>query len=204
MNSELEKIIEKTHSLYFKYGIKSVSMDDVARELAMSKKTLYLHVKDKRDLVEKVLEYENQHRTKDFTSEFMKGENAIDQLIQVNTFVKKMITEKNLSFEFDLDKYYPDLFEKITEYKRKFMFERMLQNMKRGKEEGIYREDLNSEIIAGLYITRFSSSHFFKFFFENSEDHSQIHREIIIYHIRGIANAKGIEILESKIKNNEI
>ena len=204
MKTELQSIIEKAHLLYMKYGIKSVSMDDVARELSMSKKTLYLHIKDKRDLVEKVLQHETKTRSATFEKAFYKSENAIDVLIKVNVFMGNMLKEKSLSFEFDLQKYYPDLFSQLSELKQKKMYENIFENMESGKKEGIYRKELKSNIIAGLYVTRISSSHFFDFLFNEKTKHSEIHNEIIIYHIRGIANSKGLEILEEKIKNKEI
>ena len=179
-------------------------MDDVARELSMSKKTLYLYIKDKKDLVEKVLTLENTTRSANFESLFSNKNNAIENLILVNTFIGKMLEEKSLSFEFDLQKYYPDLFAKLSEFKQKKMYKSISENMRIGKEEGIYRSELKSEIIAGLFVSRISSSHFFDFLFNEKTKQHEIHSEIIIYHIRGMANAKGLKILEEKIKNKEI
>lgn len=204
MKNELENILEKAHFLYLKYGIKSVSMDDVARELAMSKKTLYQYVKDKKDLVRQVIGFESKVQLCKFENSLSDNKNAIEELIMVNTFVKGMLKEKSFSFEFDLEKYYPDLFKELSDLKQKKMFNNIFQNIEKGKKEGIYRNDFKSEIIAGLYMTRISSSHFFEFLFNQKTKHDEIHREIVIYHIRGIANSKGIEILEEKIKNTEI
>lgn len=204
MNTELQKIIEKAHSLYMLYGIKSISMDDISRELGMSKKTLYQHIKDKKDLINKVINFERTTQTEKFEEIYNKGENAIDQMIQVNSFIKNAIKDKKLSFEYDLEKYFPEIHQKLSKIKQKGMFEGILKNIERGKKEGIYRQNLNSEIIAGLYVTRFSSSHFFNFMLEHEEKGVSIHSEIMVYHIRGLANAEGIKILEKKIKNNEI
>ena len=204
MKTELQNIIEKAHSLYMKYGIKSVSMDDIARELSMSKKTLYVHIKDKTDLVSRTLKYENITRVAFFDKACNSQENAIDELIKVNTFVENMLKEKSLSFEFDLQKYYPKLFAQLSEFKHKKMYKSISENIKKGKKEGIYRAELKTEIITGLYVTRITSSHFFNFLFNTETKHSEIHRELIIYHIRGLANEKGLEILDEKIKNKEI
>ena len=204
MDNELQKIINKAHSLYIQFGIKSVSMDDISRELTMSKKTLYQHIKDKKDLVRKVLQFEKECKMREFQKFYKEGKNAIDQMIQVYSYLSEAIKNKQLSFEYDLEKYYPDLYEIVTESKKQGMYNGILENIVRGKKEGIYRKDLNSEIIAGLYITRFSSSHFLKFIHENEISSVEIHREIMIYHLRGLANSKGLNILEKKIENNEI
>ncbi len=204
MEKELQNIIQAACALFKRYGIKSVSMDDIARELAMSKKTLYQHIKDKNELVEKVLINERDTRGVEFSDIFKKSQNAIDELIAVNSFVKKMLENSSLSFEFDLEKYYPQRYKQMMEYKEKNIFENITKNMQKGIAEGLYREDLKCEVIAGLYVSRISSSHFLEFIAKHESQLNLVHREIMIYHIRGIANAKGLEFLEQKIKNNEI
>jgi AcrR family transcriptional regulator len=207
MNEELNNILEKVLALYRKYGIKSITMDDVSRELGISKKTLYQFVADKTDLVAKVFEYEMEQRKCEFEKINCCGLNAIEELIAVHRYLNNKIKEHNPSTEFDMKKYYPDLFHKFHGERHEKMYERILENIKRGKEQGLYRKELNEEIIAKLttmrteqltgaemsMVSEFTSVHFFA--------------EVIIYHIRGIANENGIKVLEEnihKIENNEL
>ncbi len=196
----LEEIFNKVLELYKKYGIKSVTMDDVARELGVSKKTLYTVVKDKRELVEKVVnhEFDNvKHCYKDVYRK--KGINAIEQLIEVNIFMRNQLKYYSPSFDYDLKKYYPHLYHKMTEKRQEEMYSSVLENMKKGKAEGIYRKGLKEEIIAKLYVTRIVHAHESEIISIEDFIAPDAYREYFEYHIRGIANEKGIKILESQI-----
>lgn len=199
MDNELRNILQKVGCLYQKYGIKSVTMDDVARELGISKKTLYQYVNDKSDLVAKVIDLDDQMKREKF-HENNTSENAIDQLIYVHREVNKMLRETNPSMMYDLKKYYPDLHDQMMERKRKGMFENVLKNLKWGIEDGLYRDELNVDIIAKLYLSRIESIMDHEIYTIEEFTSPKFFREIFIYHIRGIANKKGIEYLEKNIE----
>lgn len=196
-NSE---ILIKVAALFRKYGIKSITMDDISREAGISKKTLYQFVMDKSELVKKVIEFE-LNRTKDcFGIVCSQGVNAIGELFEVNRFVIEMMKRYSPSFEYDLKKYYPDIYQNVVIARRERMHESVRQNLIRGKKEGIYRKELQEEIITKIQISRLEN------LYESDpvlsiDDFTteKIFKEIFIYHIRGIANEKGIEFLEKNI-----
>lgn len=195
-----EEIFEKVLELYKKYGIKSVTMDDVSRELGISKKTLYTLVSDKKELVDKVIKYEFDNVRHCFSEVYDKeGINAIEQLIEVNIFMRNQLKYYSPSFDYDLKKYYPHLYQKISEKRQQEMYLSVLGNMKKGKAEGIYRQDLKEEIIAKLYVTRIVHAHESEIISIEDFIAPEAYREYFVYHIRGIANEKGIKILESQI-----
>lgn len=199
-----EEIYFKVLDMYKKYGIKSITMDDVSRELGISKKTLYTLVTDKKELVEKVVEHEFEFVKECFNEVFEKeGNNAIDQLFEVNHFMRNQLKYHSPSFDYDLRKYYPDLYRKITDRKQHEMYESVLANMKKGKAEGIYRKDLNEEIIAKLYVTRIIHAHESAIISIEDFIAPEAYKQYFMYHIRGIANEKGIEILEENLKKLE-
>lgn len=199
-----EEIYQMVLRLYRKYGIKSVTMDDVSRELGISKKTLYAFVKDKKELVEKAVLHEFDFVKECFNNVFEKeGINAIEQLIEVNYFMRNQLKYHSSSLDYDLKKYYPELFHKINEKKQQEMYDSVLSNMKKGKEEGIYREDLKEEIIAKLYVTRIIHAHESEIITIEDFIAPEAYKEYFVYHIRGIANQKGIEILESNMDKLE-
>jgi len=194
----------KVLDLYKKYGIKSVTMDDIARELGISKKTLYNLVSDKKELVEKVILQEFDDVKECFNRVFEKeGINAIEQLIEVNIFMRSQLKYRSSSLDYDLKKYYPDLHHKISEKKQQEMYQSVLDNMKKGKSEGIYREELNEEIIAKLYVTRIIHAHESSIISIEDFIAPEAYKEYFVYHIRGIANQKGIKILEKHIDKLE-
>ena len=203
MNQELENILERVNCLYQKYGVKSVTMDDVARELGISKKTLYKYVNDKTDLVSKVIDLEISRKESCFRDIFGKGLNAIEELLEVNRYANTMLKEYNPSTEYDLKKYYPDLYKKLRDIKLQGMYDAVKNNILKGKEEGLYREDLDAEVIAKLHVTRIMGMSENPLITIEEYTSGKTFTEIISYHIRGIANKEGIKFFEEKIKNQE-
>jgi AcrR family transcriptional regulator len=158
MNEELKNLLAKVRCLYMKYGIKSVTMDDVARELGISKKTLYQYVTDKNDLVKKVVEMELSERAEDFSLMSCPGLNAIEEIFEVHKLVRQMLKDYNPSTEYDLRKYYPDLFTQVIKVRRERIYNNILANLTKGKTEGLYRKELDNEIIAKLQLSRVESA----------------------------------------------
>ena len=203
MNNELKNILLKVRELYVKYGIKSITMDDVARELSISKKTLYQYVTDKDDLVGKFIENEIELRFEQIYKCFKIGFNAIEELFEISFFMNRMMRDQNPTTEYDLRKYYPHHFQKTVKARREGMYKYILQNLKKGKEEGLYRDDMDVEIIAKLYLSRSENNHFSELFTNEEFTSVRLFIEILTYHIRGIATEKGIIVLEKKIKELE-
>jgi AcrR family transcriptional regulator len=203
MNSDLKKILLKVRELYLKYGIKSITMDDVAHELGISKKTLYQFVTDKDDLVGKFIDYEIELRQEEIYRCFKIRFNAIEELFEISIFMNKMMREQNPATEHDLKKYYPHHFQKTLKSRRERMYNYILLNLKKGKAEGLYREDLEEEIIVKFYLSRSENIHFNELFTVEEFTSLKLFLEFLTYHIRGIATEKGIIVLEKKIKKIE-
>ena len=196
MEQKFQQILLKVTALYNRYGIRSVTMDDVAHELGISKKTLYRYVKDKNDLVKHVMDYINKSRAELFMLDRPPRMNAIEELSFVNRKVHQIIKESNIVMDHDLQKYYPDIFEKGMILKKERMYKNMLENLKKGKKEGLYRADLNEEIIAKTYLLRMSSVQTEEIISINEFTSLTFINELYLYHIRGVASKKGLEFLE--------
>lgn len=204
MNEELKNILEKVRELYVRYGIKSVTMDDVARELGISKKTLYQHVIDKNDLVYKVFELEINDSSKKFECSFNSESNAIEQIFDVHKWVVGRMKVYSPVSDYDLKKYYPDLYRKIDSVRRERIYDFVINNLKKGKAEGLYRSDLDIDIISKIHVSRIQNT-FDSDLLTNEEKTSlKVFYEFFIYHIRGIASEKGIQLLEEKLKKKEL
>jgi TetR/AcrR family transcriptional regulator, cholesterol catabolism regulator len=200
MNEELKKILEKVRELYMKYGIKSITMDDIAGELGISKKTLYQFVVDKDDLVGKFIDNEIALRQEKICNCFKVGLNAIEELFEISIFMNKNMRDQNPATEYDLKKYYPIHYQRIVKTRREGIYNYILLNLKKGIKEGLYRKDLNTEIIAKLYLSRSERVHHDDLFTLEELTSNKLFIELLVYHIRGIATEKGIVVLEKKIK----
>jgi transcriptional regulator with XRE-family HTH domain len=204
MNEELTKLLQKVRELYMKYGIKSITMDDIARELGISKKTLYQYVNDKDDLVGKFIENEIELIQKDIFGCFRTGSNAIEELFEISLFMNRLMREQNPATEHDLRKYYPQHYQKIVKTRWEGIYNYILLNLKKGKKEGLYRSGINEEIIAKLYVSRSEIIHVSDLYSEGEFTSSEIFLELLTYHVRGIATERGISILEKKKEEFEI
>lgn len=196
-----DDLLANVLAMFSRYGIRSVTMDDISRELGISKKTLYQHVVDKNDLIDRVIDYE-LIQSRGFIDRLTGSDlNAIDELIQVNTQMHSLLSSHNPAFSYDLKKYYTEVFRRWMHERRQRMYELIMRNMIKGKQEGLYREELSEHVIARLYLARMEMLKDNELFDEES-DSVDVVREILIYHLHGICNAEGLTYLTQHCKIN--
>ena len=199
METMENEIIGKAHEMFQRYGLRPVTMDDIAKELSVSKKTLYKYFANKEELVERAVE-----RVMDKVSarmvELLKAEgNAIDMLFAMDEVVCANIEAHDHSMQFQLERYYPELYAKLEGRKREMVLKMMHANIEQGKREGLFRAELNNDVVAFLYYSRarlMTESDTAEF---EQMSMPELMREILIYHVRGVANAKGIAYLQEKL-----
>src|SRR4051812_40500774 len=148
MNMEpQERIVGKAHELFMRYGIRSVSMDEVANQLGMSKKTIYQFYADKDALVEDVIDIELNANQVECRQRNAGSENPVHEVFLAMDMVMGMLTTMNPALIFDLEKYHPKAFKKYSDYKNKFLYEVIRENIENGKREGLYREDIQTDVM---------------------------------------------------------
>ena len=196
MEENTRIIVEKVSGLYHQYGIKSVTMDDVSRFLGISKKTLYVYFSDKEDLVRQVV-FLHHEKMDALFSGIGQNLNALEELLEVYGLIRNMFREYNPSMEYDIRKYYPDLYNRIRETRRKRMFETVYRNLVKGKSEGLYRKELTSRIIAKLHVLRVESMFENDLFTVEEITSFSVFHEIFFYHVHGIVSRKGVDYFYS-------
>lgn len=200
MEEKLTKIISEAQAVFMRFGIKSVNMDDIARHLGISKKTLYKYVSDKADLVQKCFFMHCEMEEKELSRIASIEMNAIDESFETMHFIKDMIKDIHPSIVFDMEKYYPEVMKKTEEIRQKTVYANLKANLEKGIKEGLYREDLNPEIIAHIYVSSVEAIFHSQQFMKSQVSLSDLYLELFRYHIRGIASTKGREYLIEKIK----
>lgn len=199
---QFNRIIESALNLFMREGVKTVNMDDISSFMGISKKTLYQYVNNKADLVEKAFRL-YQSRILGMISNIQeKNENAIDELFEIDEKLCLMLKNRPPRLINNLKKYYPNVWEILDEIKKKHLFTCITENMDRGKEQGLYRNDVNSNIIAKLMMNTVDALVNDATFPLTQYDFKSLLKENRIYHIRGIATNKGIKYLEQKLKND--
>lgn len=201
MDEKHGNFLLRVHELYNRFGIKSVTMDDVARELGISKKTLYECIEDKSELVKHVMEMMYRYHGEKLHEITTRGLNAIEELFEVNRYMTQMVKEQNPTLGYDMQKYYPELHHALMTEQRTRMHDAIRQNLVKGIAEGLYRKEMNVDIISRLHMTRMEYRYRQDSYQLNEIDSREVMQEIFIYHLHGIANEKGIKILNDKLNS---
>ncbi len=202
MDKKFIEIIENTWKLYTKYGIKSITMDDIAAENGISKKTLYKYVSDKTELIRQTMKYEFGLFGENLTKIMNKGLNAIDEIFDMIPIFSEIINNISPSIEFDLRKYYTALFREVEAIQIEHIYNLVEKNLSKGKKQGIYRYELDIKLVSKIMVLIHTSKveHELVSYKEFFDD--KVFNKSLIYHLRAVCNTKGFSILEKKI--NEI
>lgn len=199
-----DKLYDKLEALFMQAGIKNVTMDDIARKLGISKKTLYIPFINKKDLVKKVIGFSLTQEEKHLTTIRKSVLNAIDELFTINQHTCKHMERINPAALYDLSKYYPESWELFQDYKNNVIYKCIIENIESGVKESLYRDDFDPRIIGRIYLNRVDTM-LDPYIFQDIEyDFTTVHTQCLIYHLRGIATPKGIEVLENLIKEKNV
>ncbi len=201
MNEKAKDIVNKVAAMYLEYGIRGVTMDDVAHKLGISKKTLYEYFNDKKELVSAVLENARKEWEERFSSYKCEEKTAIDELLHFYELQVKMIKSNKPAFIYDLKKYYPEVFKRFHKVKQNLILNNFEKNMIKGKAEGLYRQDINIGIIAKLTLMRFEGIMDSELFSIDDFVSTDLFTEIFKYHLYGIVNEEGRKLVDNKFNN---
>lgn len=144
------RIQRKADELFRRYGVKSITMDEISEQLGVSKKTLYQLFTDKNELVDKVVMNMLHHNKENCEQCTNAADNAIQEIFYQMETVQNMYSNLNPSFLHDIEKSHPQVYKKFYNYKCQFLFEVIKKNIERGKEEKLYREEMDTEVIVRL------------------------------------------------------
>lgn len=198
-----ERILLKADELFNRYGIRSVSMDDIAAGLGMSKKTLYQYYTDKEELVDAVFSTAMETNRKSCLEDHAVAENAVHEVFIAFDRVRDMFANMNPSVLYDLEKYHPLVFKKFSEYKNGFLYSLIRANIERGIGEEVYRPDVNVEVLTRFRIFSIMLA-FNPEAFPNSRNNVvQIEEQLFEHFLYGLTTAKGVKLIQ-KYKNQRI
>ena len=202
MEEKEKQILIATAEVFLKFGVKSVTMDDIARELKMSKKTLYKYFDNKTTLVTAVINSFCEIDKTVIEGIYKQAGNAIDEIIEIGKYTSEKIKKIHPSVHFDLEKYYPQAWSKFDEHKMTYIAGCVKRNLIRGIKEELFRENINIDIVTRLYTSRIDMVFDAAIFPSNEFSFEEVHLEMIRYHIRGIASAEGIKYLVNLVNNS--
>lgn len=185
------ELLYQCSRLFMRYGVKSVSMDDIARELGISKKTLYQVIDDKEELVHRSVEGFLHQHTEQCRACLATDENPIKQMLELIKNVAMTMRDVNPALLFDLQKYYIRSWKLFQEFRSRVVHSEILRNLSQGKAEGWYRSDLNEEIIATLYVNMIDAITNTDLFPPSNYRFRLLVQEVLFYHLHGVTSEKG-------------
>ena len=201
-NSAKQEIINYATDLFLTKGFKSVTMDDLASEMSMSKKTIYTYFKTKNELVKASTEFIFNSISTGIDKIKEQCLNPIKELFTINDFVFKHLKNESSSPEYQLLKYYPKIHSALNHKKFHIVHKCIVDGLEKGKKIGMFRTDIDPEIISRFYFFSISQIRDKELFPEEVFTPYKIIKSYLDYHIRGIATPKGIEFLEQNIYND--
>jgi TetR/AcrR family transcriptional regulator, cholesterol catabolism regulator len=191
-----ERILSKATDLFMRYGIRSITMDEIAAQLGISKKTIYQFFTDKDDMVAAVIDHEigsNEMECMQFRDQ---SENAVHHVFLAMENLEEMLSCTNPLMLYDLEKHHPRSYKKLKEYKYQFLYRILIDNLQSGIREELYRSDIQLDIVAKCRI----ESAFLVFnqdvFPHSRYKISEVNFELAMLFLHGVTTAKGKKLIE--------
>lgn len=198
-----EKILLGATDLFLNYGFKSVTMDDIANKLGMSKKTIYQHFDNKTKLVQASTMHLFEFISVGINQICALEKNPIEEIYSIKKFVMEHLKDEKSSPQYQLQKYYPRIFKTLKEKQFGTMQDCVTQNLNRGIQLGLYRKDIHVDFVSRIYFNAMIVIKDKDLFPEDKFSMHMLMNNYLEYHLRGISTSKGLETLTNYINSNQ-
>ncbi len=200
-----DRILKESEQLFFRYGVKSITMDEIAMHLGISKKTIYQFFKDKKELVLKVVESRLFQQEKEMTDITDKAADPIHEVILISEWLKEFFQNLNPYLMMEIQKYYPKAYGAFLEHKQKCMLNNIYDNIKKGVEVGLYRASIDLDTIARLRMFCVEASFNPENFPLAKKNINEVQLQLIEHFLYGICTLKGHKLINKyrQIKEEE-
>ncbi|UZO81306.1 TetR/AcrR family transcriptional regulator [Aquimarina sp. ERC-38] len=195
-----EKIIEKANDLFLNFGFKSITMDDLASEMGISKKTIYTHFQNKTKLVEATTDHTFCAIRTGIDTILEEKREPIEELFTIKAFVINHLKNEKASPQYQLQKYYPKIYATLKKKQFEVMQDCVIENLNRGIANGVFLKHINIEFISRIYFMGMNSIKDQDMFPNKQFEVAELQQNYLEYHIRGIATNKGLQILDNLLK----
>lgn len=200
-----ETVLKKSLELFIKNGFKAVTMDDIAKELGISKKTIYQHFSAKDELVKATVDYVFKSATDKMESIAGNCETPIHEHFEMKSCLGDLFGQNiQASTIYQFNKYYPKLAERIQQKEHENYDFTILRNLRDGVEQGYYRSDIDIDFVGKIFFastTAFFNDEIF-INLQSTQSLEELNYKLLEYHLRGIVTPKGLEILEQLLQKS--
>lgn len=202
MIEQKQHIIKASYNQFRQLGFKNVTMDDLARQIGISKKTLYELFENKDELVLESIKYMLETNRAETEAVLKSSKNAVEQLINVITIMEKMLRGLNLISYMDLQRYYSAAYQYLETFKREHMLTDIIENLKQGIAEGLYRSDVNVEVVSRFRLESAMIVFHNNVYPQDKFNIIEVNNELFVHYMYGIASIKGHKLI-NKYLNKE-
>jgi len=195
-----ERIVKGAEDLFLSYGVKIITMDEIARNLGISKKTIYQYYKDKNELVCEVINNHLKEREKSYRQIADIAVDPIHELIKLTEYVRDSFRNINPIILFEVERYFPKAFQNWVDHKEKCLKVYIIDILNRGKEQGLFRMEINVEMLSRLRIEEIQLGFNIAVFPPMQFSIQELQIQFIDYFLHGICTLKGHKLI-NKYKN---
>lgn len=189
-----EHVINQSDMLFCRNGIKSVTMDDIARQLGVSKKTIYHQFSDKNEIVVELMRAKMENQVILMETCINNSKNAVHEVFLAVTQMGELLSNINPVLFHDLQKYHPQAWQYYVTFREKKLFGMINTNLKRGIAEGFYRQEINSEILTWMRIGQIDTV-FSQTVYPDHFNISALMTEITEHFLYGVCSAAGFKLI---------
>jgi len=186
-----ERIQVKANELFMRYGIRSVSMDDIAAQLGISKKTIYQFFADKDELVDAVVDDEINGMQKDCSLCAKEARDSVDEIFLTMEQIVEQFRNMNPMVLYDLEKFHFKAYQKFLRHKNEYLGKIIASNIERGIREELYRPEVNIDIMAKFRLESMMLSFNMDLFPPRKYNPADVAKEAIEHYVYGLATVKG-------------
>jgi AcrR family transcriptional regulator len=198
-----ERILEKATDLFMRYGIRSITMDEIAAQLGISKKTIYQFFTDKDAMVEAVVNAEMGRNEEECLYSSTTAENAVHEIFLAMDNLQEMLKGMNPQIIHDLEKHHPAAFKRLKQYKYQFLYTIIKENLERGVKEDVYRSDLNVELTTRHRIETAFMPFNQEAFPQNKYPMNQTCQDLAVLFLHSVCNIEGKKLIEKYLNERQ-
>jgi AcrR family transcriptional regulator len=198
-----QRILEAAGELFYRHGIKSITMDAIASHLGMSKRTIYDSYEDKHAIVKALTKNELDSQEKQLDQIRKLSDNSIDEIMRTMSCVGNIFERINPALFYDLQKFHKEAWKQFRTFKEQKIQLFIEENLKRGIKQGLYRKDLQVKILAKLRIEEVEMGFSPSVFPQSKFNLSEVQMVLIDHFLHGIVTLKGHKLINKYKKVSE-
>ena len=198
-----ERILAEAERLFWKYGVRSVTMEDIAKQLGISKKTIYQHFSDKEQVLYQVIQDKTTKSKSEMDCMAVETANPVEEILSVLNMMQKNADQVSPNLLMDIKRYYPQAFVLFRQYKEDQIMRSILENIQKGILQGLYRNDINPTILARLRVEQIELGFNHDLFPSDQYSMPDVQAELIHHFVRGMLTERGFEVYNQYVNSRK-